>query len=31
MVKEGLIFEDKKTEQWEIIQNGINYLAQFTN
>lgn len=28
MVKEGLILEDKSSEQWEIVQNGIDYLAQ---
>ena len=31
MISEGLISEDKKTEQWEIIQSGIDYLAQFSN
>ena len=31
MVSEELISEDKKSEQWEIIQNGINYLSQHTN
>jgi len=31
MVKEGLIMEDKSGEQWEIVQNGIDYLAQHTN
>jgi hypothetical protein len=31
MVNEELISEDKKNEQWEIIQNGINYLSQHTN
>ena len=31
MIAEGLISEDKKTEQWEIIQSGIDYLAQFSN
>ncbi len=28
MVSEKLIMEDKKSEQWEIIQNGIDFLAQ---
>lgn len=28
MVNEGLILEDKTSEQWEIVQNGIDYLAQ---
>ena len=31
MVNEELISEDKKGEQWEIIQNGINYLSQHSN
>ena len=31
MVKEKLISEDKKNEQWEIIPNGIDYLAQHAN
>lgn len=31
MVKENLISEDKKSQQWEIIQNGIDYLAQHTH
>ncbi|MBU0473409.1 MAG: hypothetical protein KKF62_04540 [Bacteroidetes bacterium] len=31
MINEGLISEDNKTEQWEIIQKGINYLAQYAN
>ncbi|MDA3862035.1 MAG: hypothetical protein PF445_12505 [Melioribacteraceae bacterium] len=31
MVKEKLISEDKNDEQWEIIQNGIDYLAQHAN
>ena len=30
MVSEKLIMEDKKSEQWEIIQNGIDFLAQHT-
>ena len=28
MIKERLISEDKSGEQWEIIQSGIDYLAQ---
>ncbi len=28
MINEQLISEDKKSEQWEIIQNGIDFLAQ---
>ena len=31
MVNERLISEDKKNEQWEIIQNGIDFLAQHTS
>jgi hypothetical protein len=31
MLSEGLISEDKDGEQWEIIQNGIDYLAQHAN
>ncbi len=31
MIKEKLISEDRKSEQWEIIQNGIDYLAQYAN
>ena len=31
MVKEKLISEDKRNEQWEIIPNGIDYLAQHAN
>ncbi len=28
MINEKLISEDTKSEQWEIIQNGIDFLAQ---
>jgi hypothetical protein len=28
MINEGLISYDNKEEQWEIVQNGIDYLAQ---
>ena len=28
MINEGLISYDSKEEQWEIVQNGIDYLAQ---
>ncbi len=31
MINEKLISEDNKGEQWEIIQNGIDYLSQHTN
>ncbi|MCF6269387.1 MAG: hypothetical protein L3J41_06745 [Melioribacteraceae bacterium] len=31
MVSEGLISEDNAGEQWEIIQNGIDYLSQHAN
>lgn len=31
MVSEGLISEDQSGEQWEIIQNGIDYLSQHAN
>jgi len=31
MIEEELISENKKSEQWEIIQNGIDYLAQYAN
>ena len=31
MLSEGLISEDKDGEQWEIIQNGIDYLSQHAN
>lgn len=30
MIKEALISEDSKSEQWEIIQNGIDYLSHHT-
>jgi len=31
MIKEGLILENKKNEQLEIVQSGIDYLAQFSS
>jgi len=31
MISEGLISEDKEENQWEIIQQGIDYLAQNSN
>jgi len=31
MISEGLISEDKEENQWEIIQSGIDYLAQHSN
>jgi len=31
MISEGLISEDKEGNQWEIIQEGIDYLAQNSN
>ncbi|MEN8191980.1 MAG: hypothetical protein ABFS12_04145 [Bacteroidota bacterium] len=31
MISEGLITEDKDENQWEIVQEGIDYLAQNSN
>ncbi|VAX27227.1 hypothetical protein MNBD_IGNAVI01-2404 [hydrothermal vent metagenome] len=31
MISEGLISEDKEENQWEIVQPGIDYLAQHSN
>jgi len=31
MMLEGLISEDNSGEQWEIVQNGIDYLSQHAN
>jgi len=30
MVKEGLVLEDKNDKVWEIVQQGIDYLAKFS-